>query len=117
MPKTQIVSRRSGDRVGSGLSVSYGVSKTDRSGLVGNISEEGLYIDTDEVYRVGTRLLLRIEFPDRSICQHGEVAWAIGAPAHMQASMMCGMGISFIDADPSWPEYYRRWKAARVTSR
>ena len=107
-PKT--ATRRQGDRVSTKLTVHFGPSSPDCSGLAENLSEDGMYINTSEIYRVGTRLILQIEFPDRVVSQHGEVVWAIPVPAHMRGSMVGGLGIQFIYPDPQWPSYFRAWR-------
>jgi hypothetical protein len=106
-------SRRSG-RVRVRLPVSYGVGTTDRHDYAESISAGGLYINTNDVLKVGTRLLLRIEFPERVVCHRGEVTWAIRVPEHLRDHMVCGMGVSFIDPDPQWSEFFRRWLLGRA---
>ncbi len=103
-------SRRHG-RVRTRLVIHYGVRTTDHSAFAESISEAGLHIDTNDVFEVGTRLILRVEFPERVICHRGEVTWCIRVPEHMSDSMVCGMGIRFLDPAPRWPEFFRRWKA------
>lgn len=98
------------DRVQTRLRVSYGVDAIDRTDHAESVSEGGLYINTNEVFKVGTALILRVEFPERAVCLRGEVTWAIRVPEHLRDRMVCGMGISFIAPDPQWPEFFRRWK-------
>ena len=99
------------DRIRTRLPVSYGTESSEKSGFAESIAEGGLYINTNEVYKVGTRLFVRVEFPDRAVCHRGEVVWAIQVPEHLCDSMVCGMGISFTDADPQWREFFRTWMA------
>ena len=101
------------ERVQVLLPVSYGVGAVERSDLADSISAGGLSIKTNNVYQVGTRLVLHVAFPGRTICHRGEVTWAIRVPDHLSDRMMCGMGISFLDSDPDWPEFFRRWAEAR----
>ena len=100
------------DRVHTRLRVAYGEAAFERVDHAESISEGGLYIDTNEVLRVGTRLIVRIEFPNRTVCHRGEVTWAIRVPEHLQEQMVCGMGVTFIDPDPQWPVFFRNWKSA-----
>ncbi len=108
---TQTQSRRH-QRVRTRLRISYGVGTINREAFAESISEAGLHIDTNDVFQVGTRLILRVEFPGRAICHQGEVTWAIHVPPHMSDSMVCGMGIRFVDPDPRWMDFFRQWKAA-----
>lgn len=110
MSPVEIAQRvRQHDRVRSRLPVSYGVSATDSRSHAESISEGGLYINTNEVFKVGTRLIVRIEFPDRAVCHQAEVTWAIQVPEHLREQMVCGMGLTFVDPDPQWPEFFRTW--------
>ena len=100
---------RRAERVQARLPVGYGVGRIERRDFADSISEAGLYIKTNDVYKVGTRLVLEVEFPDRTICHRGEVTWAIRVPTHLSDRMMCGMGISFLDAGAGWLEFFRRF--------
>jgi hypothetical protein len=101
---------RRDERVRTRLRVRYGIGAIDRESFAESISAGGLYIATNDVFKVGTRLVLRIEFPERAVCHSGEVTWAIHVPDHLQDRMVCGMGVAFIDPDPQWQEFFLRWK-------
>jgi len=101
------------DRVETRLRVTFGVGSIDRESRAESISEGGLYINTNDVLKVGTRLIVRIEFPERAVCHRGEVTWAIQVPEHLRDKMVCGMGISFIDPDPQWPKFFNCWIAQK----
>lgn len=100
------------DRVQTRLRVRYGNGRAECEDSASNISEGGMFIETNQVFPVGTRLILYIEFPRRTIQQWGEVTWAIRIPEHLRGSMVCGMGISFVDSEPSWPKFFRDWKVS-----
>ncbi len=100
------------DRIRICLPVSYGTESTENHGHAESISEGGLYINTNDVCKVGTRLIVLIEFPDRVVCHRGEVVWAIRVPEHLRDSMVCGMGISFTDADPQWSKFFQTWMSS-----
>ena len=108
--QTDIGARRH-DRIHTRLKVWFGVGNTDREDRCESISEGGLYISTNDVFKVGMRLIVKIEFPESTVCHRAEVVWAIRVPEHLRESMVCGMGISFIDPGPEWPAFFRRWKA------
>lgn len=109
---THRFSPKRSERIRVRIRVRYGLSAADREGFAENVSEGGIYINTNQVFKVGSRLLLRIEFLERVVRQRGEVVWAIQVPEHLRGSMVCGMGISFTDTDPEWLSFFRRWKAA-----
>lgn len=100
---------RQRDRVRARLRVGYGVGSIDRQSYAESISEGGLCINTNDVLKVGTRLIVRIEFPERAVCHRAEVTWAIHVPEHLRDQMVYGMGLTFIDPDPQWPAFFRRW--------
>ena len=102
--------QRRGDRVRTRLPVSYGIGAFDCESFAESFSLGGLYIHTNEVFKVGTRLMVRVEFPEKTVCLQGEVTWAIQVPDQLQETMVCGMGISFIDPSPQWQGFFERWK-------
>ncbi len=104
-------------RVRTRLWVSYGIDSIDSAGCAESVSEGGLHISTNDVLGVGTRLVLRIEFPERAVLQLGEVTWAIRVPEHLRDEMVCGMGIRFLDPDPEWTEFFRGWRGSLASSK
>ena len=100
---------RTDDRVRVRLPVHYGIGTMKWDGHAESISRGGLYIDTNKVFKVGTRVVLRVEFPEGAICHRGEVTWAIQVPELLRDKMVCGMGVSFIDPDPQWHGFFQRW--------
>jgi hypothetical protein len=103
--------RRVHERTEVRLSVDFGIDEPDRSAIAENISEGGLYLNTNDVSKPGTILTLRIEFPKRLVTLRCEVIWAIQAPEPMRDSLMCGMGIRFLNPDPGWQVFYREWNS------
>lgn len=105
---------RATDRVDAGVRVRHGTNDVSYVDRATNVSVAGLCIDTNRVYPVGTRLVLYLEFPGRTIRHDGEVAWAIKVPDHMRDAMVCGMGISFVEPDPAWASFFRSWKLSQI---
>ena len=103
--------QRRTERCQTALVVRYGAASIDRCDTVADISEGGVCIRTNDVYAVGTRLQMLIEFPDRTVHQRGEVMWAIRVPEHLRDSMLHGMGIQFLDPEPGWSAYFRDARA------
>ncbi len=101
------------ERLKTRLQVRYGPTAPERSDRVETISEGGLYINTNEIYKVGTRLLLEIDFPDRVVTQRGEVVWAIQVPEHLRRCLVCGIGIEFVYPDAAWATFFERYSAAQ----
>jgi hypothetical protein len=101
---------RRAERVASDLPVRFGVKNLDRSDRARNVSSEGLYIATNDVFKVGSRIDLAIGFPAGETALRGEVIWAIQVPEHLRGSMVYGMGIRIVKADAAWPERFAAWK-------
>jgi Tfp pilus assembly protein PilZ len=96
--------------------VTFGIDRLDRRAIAENISEGGLYLNTNEVAKPGTKLILRIEFPEGAVSLRGDVVWAIQVPEHERERFMCGMGIRFLEPSPEWEAVFQRWKSVVKTS-
>ncbi len=104
--------RRQHERIATKLVARYGTHGFDLSAPLENISLSGACIRTNDVFPTGTRLKIRIDFPDRRIVHAGEVVWAIKVPERDMATMMYGMGIQFVDPGTGWAEFFAGWKAS-----
>jgi hypothetical protein len=38
------------------------------------------------------------------------VTWAIRVPEHLRETMVCGMGVGFVDPDPGWATFFEAWR-------
>jgi uncharacterized protein (TIGR02266 family) len=106
------IERRRHERVQARLEVRYGTHGFDLEAPLENISLSGVCIRTNDVFPAGTRIRMQIEFPDRQITQTGEVMWAIKVPERDRETMMCGMGVQFVDPGNEWAEFFASWKAS-----
>lgn len=88
-------------RVPARLPVAFGVETLDHRAVAENISLGGVYLNTSEILTSGTRITMKIEFPQGPVWHRGEVVWAIAAPKYGQHTV-CGMGVRFFDATPEW---------------
>ena len=107
--------RRFHERVQHKVPVHYGVGLVEREGWADTISEGGLFINTNQIYKAGTRIVMQIAFPERARTQLGEVVWAVQVPDHLRGQMVCGMGVRFLNIDAEWPAFFRRWRATVLT--
>jgi uncharacterized protein (TIGR02266 family) len=110
-----VLDSRSG-RVKTRLRVAYGVHEPEFVGYADNVSKSGLYINTNRVFKNGTRLNLEVEFPQRAVRLVGEVVWAIRVPEHERSSMVCGMGVQFVAPGAWWTPFFREWIRSFVGS-
>ena len=104
------VERRRHERVPTTLEARYGTHGFDLVGPLENISLSGVCIRTNDIFPAGTRIRIKIEFPDRKIVHTGEVMWAIKVPERDKETMMCGMGVQFVDPGAEWAEFFASWK-------
>jgi uncharacterized protein (TIGR02266 family) len=95
--------RRRFDRIEVNLHVRYRPrNRTKTSGFtqkVMNISGAGLYIHTNHVYPIGTKVEMEFNIPNRkdALISRGEVIWI--ADKELQNPVYPGMGIRFTDMD------------------
>jgi hypothetical protein len=96
--------------------VRFGEAKTDRSAFTRNLSETGIFIQTNSISRPGTTIQVELSFPDRSFSMWGEVMWAKKVPPQLAHILDCGMGIRFVDPTPEWRAFYAEWarKVAKI---
>jgi len=116
MPVKQHTERQH-PRVRTSVLVHYGTGTPDRSSYAETVSEGGIYIRTNDTLKVGTRLAVCIDFPDRQVRLRGEVVWSIRVPEHLERDMVCGMGIRFLGGDLEWPTFFRRWRKGAAGQR
>jgi uncharacterized protein (TIGR02266 family) len=82
----------------------YGLSATDLTGYLYNLSRTGLYVMTDRTFPPGTMLKLRLQLPNsrREFTGTARVVWVnrpddAGAPAPARPP---GMGVEFVELPP-----------------
>ncbi len=107
-----MIAKRRHRRIDSELPIRFGLGDLERTAVAGNISESGLYINTNRVFKVGMKIHMEVDFPERTVHQLGQVMWAIAAPRDQAGAMMVGMGIQFINPDPGWRAFFLKWKDA-----
>ena len=108
--------KRRTPRVQTDLRVCYEDASLDRVDRATCISEHGLYIPTNDIFQVGTRIQLSVEFPDRVVHHGGEVIWAIQVPDRLRDSLVYGMGIRFVEPEAGWFDFFRRWRRDREST-
>jgi Tfp pilus assembly protein PilZ len=64
-----------------------------------DLSETGLCIKTNNIFRPGTKLYIIIEFEGNPFKCEGVVMWAKKAPPQLVRHVKNGMGIEFTDVD------------------
>ena len=76
--------------------VRYGSSKPPEfSSFIANISDTGVYLKTNRVFRPGTLIFMTIEDNEENFNCEGIVSWARRVPPGLERITRCGMGIKF----------------------
>ncbi len=91
------------------LMVKYGTSTADKMAFTRNVSETGLFVQTNAVFSPGTTIQVQIEFPSRQFSMWARVVWAKKVPPQLAHILECGMGVCFIDPTPEWLSFFRDW--------
>lgn len=89
--------------------VRYGTRTPDRTAFTKNVSETGMFLQTNSVFKPGTTIQVQAEFPDRTFTMWARVVWAKKVPPQLAHLLGSGMGICFIDPTSEWIQYYREW--------
>jgi hypothetical protein len=97
-------------RAKSRLMVRFGETVPDRVGFTGNVSESGLFLRTNLVFRPGSTIQLAVQFPERTFTFWGLVVWAKTVPPQLAHILECGMGIRFVEPSTEWVSFYGAWK-------
>lgn len=91
------------------LMVRYGTSAAEKTAFTRNVSETGLFVQTNQVFNPGTTIQVQIKFPDRDFSMWARVVWAKTVPPQLAHILECGMGVCFIDPSAEWFAFYRGW--------
>ena len=105
--------KRTNDRSRKRLRVRYGVERLEKTAFTKNISETGVYLQTNQVYAPGTTLQLEIDFPGRAVGLWARVVWAKKVPPQLAHVLECGMGLCFIDPGADWYQFFSQWQKER----
>jgi len=89
--------------------VKYGTSSAEKTAFTRNVSETGLFVQTNIVFKPGTTIQVQIQFPDRTFSMWGRVVWAKTVPPQLAHILDCGMGVCFIDPSADWFSHFREW--------
>jgi hypothetical protein len=93
------------------FAVRFGTRAPERLGYTQNISESGLYIETNFIIDPGTDLQLEIDTPAKMFEMWATVVWARRYPMNLQKLMRGGLGCRFAFPSQEWIDFYERWRA------
>jgi Tfp pilus assembly protein PilZ len=89
--------------------VKYGTSTSEKTAFTKNVSETGLFVGTNQVFKPGTTIQVQIQFPERTFNLWARVVWAKAVPPQLAHVLECGMGLCFVDPGAEWFSFYRDW--------
>ena len=88
------------------IMVRYGTRETDKTAFTRNVSERGLFLQTNSVLMPGSTIQVKIQLDDRVFHMWAKVRWSKKAPPQLMGIVAAGMGIKFVDPSPEWLEYF-----------
>jgi hypothetical protein len=101
--------KRVTDRARKRVMVRFGASAADKTAFTKNVSQSGMFLSTNNVFKPGSTIQVTLVFPDRQFTMWARVFWAKAVPPQLAHVLECGMGVRFIDPDPEWPDYFKAW--------
>ena len=101
--------KRNHNRARRRMMVKYGVSAAEKTAFTKNVSETGLFLQTNQVFKPGTTLHVQIQFPKNTFSMWARVVWAKTVPPSLAHVLECGMGVCFIDPTPEWIAFFHDW--------
>lgn len=102
--------KRTRNRAKRRMMVRYGLSAPEKTAFTKNLSETGLFLMTNQVFKPGTTIQVQIQFPTETFSMWGRVVWAKVVPPQLSHVLECGMGICFIDPSDDWKTFFLAWK-------
>lgn len=91
------------------LMVRFGTSAAEKTAFTKNVSETGLFVQTNAVFKPGTTIQVQLQFPDKKFSMWARVVWAKTVPPQLAHILECGMGVCFIEPSAEWLSYFRDW--------
>ncbi len=92
----QMKDKRRHRRVALRTTIKYGLEKPPtHTSFVKDLSESGVHIQANRIFKPGTKLYLTVFINDSSFDVEGIVTWAQKAPPGMISVARSGMGIEF----------------------
>ena len=101
--------KRTHNRAKRRMMVRYGLSTAEKTAFTRNVSETGLFLQTNQVFNPGSTIHVQIQFPDVTFSMWARVVWAKVVPPQLAHVLECGMGVCFIDPSPEWIAFFRDW--------
>jgi Tfp pilus assembly protein PilZ len=102
--------KRANNRAKRRMMVRYGASAADKTAFTKNVSETGMFLQTNHVFKPGSTIHVQIQFPKDTFSMWARVVWAKTVPQGLAHVLECGMGVCFIDPSAEWISFFHEWK-------
>jgi Tfp pilus assembly protein PilZ len=102
--------KRTRNRAKRRMMVRYGLSTPEKTAFTKNLSETGLFLMTNQVFKPGTTIQVQIQFPTETFSLWARVVWAKVVPPQLSHVLECGMGVCFVDPGDEWKTFFLAWK-------
>jgi len=100
--------KRISPRVNIRSTVYYGTTgDTPHTAFMVDLSDTGICIKTNNVYKPGTKVFVKIDTKEEVYKAEGIVAWAKKVPPRLATLVKNGMGIRFTTIDRGLVDLYR----------
>lgn len=98
------------------LSLRFGVDKPVRMAFTEDVTDDGMFIKTTNLYRPGTRMVIELTLPDESkVNLVGVVRWSKKVPPNLiHLVKKAGMGVeivSFVNGEESFRQFLHEAQA------
>ncbi len=105
--------RRRTRRAPRRIMVRFGTRAPEKTAFTRNISETGMFLQTNSVQAPGTTLQVQFDLAGRSFTLWARVVWAKKSPPELAHLLGSGMGLCFIEPPSEWLATYERWVRRR----
>ena len=105
----QANNKRTISRAKRRIMVRYGQSAAEKTAFTKNLSETGMFLHTNQVFKPGSTIHIQIQFPKHTIAMWARVMWAKTVPIQLAHVLECGMGLHFEDPPADWTAFYHDW--------
>ena len=101
--------KRALNRAKRRIMVRFGQSAADKTAFTKNVSETGLFLQTNQVFKPGSTIHVQMQFPEKTYAMWAHVVWAKTVPPQLAHVLECGMGLRFVDPPTDWARFFHDW--------
>lgn len=101
--------KRALNRAKRRVMVRFGQSAADKTAFTKNISETGMFLQTNNVFTPGSTIHVQVQFPNQTFAMWAQVMWAKTVPPQLAHVLECGMGLRFVDPTKEWVASFHDW--------